>query len=62
MTFSRYTFRQSKIWEAGNPIDENRDPITISAKSEGRARRKLPDIGLGRVWILTDVKEKVQTS
>lgn len=50
---ARYTFRTSRIWEAGDPVDPNGQHAYIKAKSEERARRQLPDAGLGRKWILT---------
>jgi hypothetical protein len=48
----RYVFQRSLIWDAANRVDENTKPVRIKAKSEERARRRLPDAGLGRTWIL----------
>ena len=60
MMFSKYTFQESKIFEGSkDSVDPTRDPVTISAKSEAKARRNLPDTTLGRHWILTSVEPKV---
>ncbi|MGW4270835.1 hypothetical protein ACWEGQ_00355 [Streptomyces seoulensis] len=51
----RYAFQQSKIWEAGNPVDPNAAKVTIKVpanKGEAAARRKLPLAEMGRVWVL----------
>lgn len=53
-----YVFQPSKIWEAGNPVDPQKDKKKIKAKTEAHARRQLPDISLGRVWVLIDTIEK----
>lgn len=53
----RYIFQPSRIWEAGDPVDKNKPPVRIRAKSEGKARAKLKDPGLGRKWILVEVIE-----
>lgn len=50
---ARYSFQTSMIWEAGDPVDPNGDFKIIKAKSEENARKRLPDAGLGRKWILT---------
>lgn len=51
----RFTFQQSKIWEAGNPVDPETDPVTVKmppGRGEASARRLLPKPGTGRVWVL----------
>lgn len=48
-----FEFQESKIWEGGNPLDPNGKKVMIRAKSENRARRKLPkNSSIGRHWIL----------
>ena len=48
-----FSFQESKIWEGSNNIpDPERMAQRIKAKSEIRARKKLPKAGVGRVWIL----------
>ena len=49
-----FVFQESKIWEAGNPVDPLGKTVRIKAKNELRARRRLPETNLGRVWILID--------
>ncbi|WP_433855144.1 hypothetical protein [Streptomyces kronopolitis] len=51
----RVTFQQSRIWEAGNPVDPNTDKVTVKVppgKGEASARRRLPQADTGRVWVL----------
>lgn len=48
-----FTFQESKIWESGDPVDPNGDRKKIRAKSEMKARKKLPETSsIGRVWVL----------
>lgn len=57
----RFTFQQSQIWEAGDPVAEYMPKIAIKVKpgpnGEQRARRKLPSPEMGRRWILVETKE-----
>jgi hypothetical protein len=58
----KYIFQRSKIWEAGNPIDTSSKPVRIKVpdgSQEARARKKLPEPGMGRVWILIGVEESI---
>lgn len=51
----KYVFQKSKIWQAGDPIDPDSEPVTVKVqpgKGEEAARRRLPESGLGRKWIL----------
>lgn len=51
-----FIFKQSLIWDAYNSIDENQPSKTIRAKTEEKARRKLP-VMIGRNWILVGTKK-----
>lgn len=51
-----FTFQQSKIFEAGNPVDPHGHRVRIKAKSEERARGRLGSPGSGRSWVLIDPK------
>lgn len=53
----KYIFQESKIWEAGNPVDPNGKRVTIKMPKadEKKARRKLPPTDLGRQWVLVEV-------
>ena len=56
----KYVFQRSKIWEAGNPVDPTSEPVRIKVpdgSQEARARRRLPEPGVGRVWILIAIEE-----
>lgn len=55
--FKFYTFQTSFIMEAGDPVDPRGKVVTVKAKSEARARRTLPDIGIGRRWILVNTSD-----
>lgn len=50
----RFVFKRSMIWEHGDPVDHSSEEwvVKIPKDDEKRARRKLPDPGGGRVWIL----------
>jgi hypothetical protein len=55
----KYVFQRSKIWEAGNPIDASSKPVSVKVPDgspEARARKKLPEPGTGRVWILVGIE------
>jgi hypothetical protein len=55
----RYIFQQSKIWEAGNPVDQDSKPLSVKVphnSPEHRARRRLPPPGMGRIWLLVCVE------
>lgn len=56
----RYTFKKTLIWDGAKTIDKSLPSkrIKISkTKGETGARKKLPDPGLGRQWILVKVEE-----
>lgn len=59
-----YTFQQSRIWEHGDPVDKNQPRKRIKAKSEEKARKRLPKNDMGRKWILvaTDEQPIIQTT
>lgn len=50
----KFIFQESKVWEAGNPPAEDRPKRSIKAKNEARAKKKLPQAEMGRVWVLID--------
>lgn len=52
----RYIFQQSMIWEGTGKVDPHGEIKNIKAKDEQRARRRLPSAGLGRDWILVDMR------
>jgi hypothetical protein len=55
----RYIFQQSRILEAGDPVDQESKKVVIKVPDgspEHRARRLLPPSGMGRIWVLVDVK------
>lgn len=52
-----YIFKQTYIWDAHRNIDENKSPKIVRAKTEERARRKLPHVQ-GREWVLVGTKRK----
>jgi hypothetical protein len=55
----RYIFQQSRILEAGDPVDQDRKKVVIKVPDgspEHRARRQLPLPGMGRIWVLVGVK------
>jgi hypothetical protein len=56
-----YYFQRSQIWEAGDPPDANSEIVRVKVQKggPGRARRQLPSIGLGRVWVQVDQTGKV---
>lgn len=54
MSGTRYVFQQSRIWESGDPVDPHGERIKRKARSEDRARKTLPDPGMGRRWVLVD--------
>lgn len=57
--FFRFIFQESLIWEgSANNLDPNGEVVLINAKSEARARKRLPKTGLGRRWILVDSEPK----
>jgi hypothetical protein len=48
-----YKYQESYIWEGGDKgPDKSHKIIKIKAKTELRARRKLPKEDLGRRWLL----------
>jgi hypothetical protein len=53
----KYIFKQSKIWEgAGDTVDPTGERVSVKSTSEERARKRLPDPGLGRNWILIETR------
>lgn len=58
-----FTFQESKIWEAGDPVAPDQPRHRVKNKTEERARKKLPKNGMGRKWILvaTDDQPIIQT-
>lgn len=48
----RFIFQQSRIFEAGDPIDPNGEQRIVKGKDEQRARAQLPSPGTGRRWVL----------
>jgi len=52
-----FMYQESKIWEAGNPVDVNGKWVRIKAKTEERARKQLPDPDSGRTWVLIKSSE-----
>lgn len=57
-----FTFQRSKIWEgSNNNLDATYEPVNIKHKDEAGARGQLPEIGMGRKWILIAINgEKVK--
>ena len=55
-----FTFKQSKIWEAGDPVDPDGETVSVRAKSEGKARMILPSPGTGRVWVLLTEEDPIR--
>lgn len=53
-----YTFQQSKIWEAGDPVDSRQPRKRIKGKTEQAARKKLGKNDMGRKWVLVATDEK----
>lgn len=53
----RYVFQESKIFEAGDPVDTARTKKVIKAKTEARARSLLPRPETGRRWILVETRD-----
>lgn len=53
----RYVFGVTRIWDGANTIDTAKSQKRIGAKSEDKARKKLPDPGFGRKWILIRVED-----
>lgn len=50
-----YKFQESHIWTHGDPVDPNGQRVEIRAKSEIKARKKLPvNSTVGRVWVMVD--------
>lgn len=61
----KYVFQRSKIWVAGNPADPASEPVRIKVpygSKEARARRKLPEPGMGRIWILIAIEESTPSA
>jgi len=52
-----YIFKQTYIWDGARNIDEGKPPRVVKAKTEIRARKKLPHI-MGRDWVLVGTKKK----
>lgn len=49
----QYIFQRSKIFEgSNNNVDYGTPEVQIKATSEARARKRLPEAGAGRDWIL----------
>lgn len=57
-----FTFQRSKIWEGStNNLDDTYEPVNVKHKDEAGARGQLPEIGMGRQWILIEIDgEKVK--
>lgn len=55
----RFTFQESKILEAGDPVDPHGEVRTVKVRTddEARARRKLPTLDNGRKWVRIDPQE-----
>jgi len=49
-----FKFQQSKIWEAGDPVDPYGQVKRIKGKSLDKAVKRLPDPGLGRRWVAVE--------
>lgn len=50
-----FTFQQSKLWEGGgDKFASDQKEHRIKARSEERARRKLPKPSMGREWLLVE--------
>lgn len=60
----RYIFQQSYIWDgsATGTSDPNTPIVRVKARSEERARKKLPKSALGRIWILLLIETKETNS
>ena len=52
----KFTFQQSKIMEAGDPVDPMGEKRRIKARREVNARRQLPKL-IGRSWVLIKTEE-----
>lgn len=52
----RYIFRESHPLEGRDTPDLDKEPIRVTATSEDRARKRLPDPGSGRKWILIETR------
>lgn len=51
----RYAFQESRIWEAGDPVDPDGRVHKTKQRALWRARRSLPAPGTGRKWILISI-------
>lgn len=52
-----FEFQESKPF-AGELVDPKKLPRIIQAKNEVKARQRLPQASVGRVWILTGERTK----
>lgn len=52
-----YIFRKTVLWDAMRNIDKSHGPMTVRAKTEPKARKKLP-FEMGREWILVGTKKQ----
>lgn len=48
----KFLFQQSRIWDSHREPDSSKPVVKIKARSEERARRRLPHPEMGREWIL----------
>ena len=54
----RYIFQESLIWDGAGRVDTDKKPVSVKAKSEEKARRRLPkNSSMGRSWILIGTEE-----
>jgi hypothetical protein len=47
-----FTFQESRIWDGAKRVDPNGKRVTVKAKTDIKARKKLPTpSSIGREWI-----------
>ncbi|HEY9412393.1 MAG TPA: hypothetical protein VIP77_22635 [Jiangellaceae bacterium] len=51
----RYVFQESRIWEAGDPIDPDGRVHRTRQRTLARARKHLPAPDVGRRWVLISI-------